>query len=119
MRHALVPISVTLLALASGCSTAPPKPSLMANMAKDEWTVAQLRAVDYEFSSRFGQLVAACATEVVEHTDDPKIHDRAYQWRMWAAPQARSAAFDQDPCPQIFIMLSCFQLYLSDCRNAR
>jgi len=94
-RHvlAVAVLSVSLFA----CSTAPDKPSLMANMAKDEVTVYQLRAMDYEYAARFAQLVAACTGEIVAGTDDPKVREHAYQWRMWAMPQARAAAFDQDP----------------------
>jgi hypothetical protein len=69
----------------------------MANMAKGDLTVYQLRAMDYEYAAQFAQLVAACVSDIAEHTDDPLVKDRAYQWRMWAAPQARAAAFDQDP----------------------
>jgi len=94
-RHvlAVAVLSASLFA----CSTAPDKPSLMANMAKDEVTVYQLRAMDYEYAARFAQLVAACTGEIVAGTDDPKVREHAYQWRMWAMPQARAAAFDQDP----------------------
>ncbi len=80
-----------------GCGGGPSKPSLMANMAKEDLTVYQLRAMDYEYAAEFAQLVAACVNDIAEHTDDPLVKDRAYQWRMWAAPQARAAAFDQDP----------------------
>jgi hypothetical protein len=69
----------------------------MAAMAKEDVTVYQLRAMDYELAAEFAQLVAACVSGIVEHTDDLQVKDRAYQWRMWAAPQARAAAFDQDP----------------------
>jgi len=80
-----------------GCGGGPSKPSLMANMAKEDLTVYQLRAMDYEYAAQFAQLVAVCVSDIAEHTDDPLVKDRAYQWRMWAAPQARAAAFDQDP----------------------
>jgi hypothetical protein len=86
-------LTVSLL----GCGGAPPKPALMANMAKDDVTVTQLRAINYEYAAHFAQLVAMCVTDIVEHNDDPQVRDRAYQWRMWASPQARAAAFDQDP----------------------
>jgi len=86
-----------LMALVFGCSTTPDKPSLMANMAKDDITVYQLRAMDYELASQFAQLVAACTLDIVTETDDHSVRERAFQWRMWAMPQARSAAFDQDP----------------------
>ena len=80
-----------------GCSTAPPRPALMANMANDDVTVTELRAMDYSYADRFGQLVAACVADIVAQTDDAQVRQRAYQWRMWAMPQARAAAFDQDP----------------------
>lgn len=86
-----------LMALVFGCSTTPDKPSLMANMAKEEITVYQLRAMDYEYASQFAQLVSARVSEIVTETDDPSVRERAFQWRMWAMPQARAAAFDQDP----------------------
>lgn len=69
----------------------------MANFARDDVTVYKLRAIDYEYANHFSQLVALCATSIVESTDDPEIRDRAYQWRMWAMPNSRAAAFDQDP----------------------
>jgi MYXO-CTERM domain-containing protein len=80
-----------------GCNTTPNKPSLMANMAKENVTVYELRARDYEYASQFAQLVAACVVDITATTDDPSIRDHAFQWRMWAMPQARAAAFDQDP----------------------
>ena len=83
--------------VALGCNTAPSKPSLMANMAKEDLTVYQLRAADYEYASRFSQLVSATATDIIAATDDAAVREHALQWRMWAMPQARSAAFDQDP----------------------
>lgn len=92
-RHAWI---ATLL-LACGCNTAVPRPPLMANMAKDDVSVHRLRAIDYEYAARFGQLVAVCAEQIVVQTDDPSARSRALYWRMWASPQARSAAFDQDP----------------------
>jgi hypothetical protein len=69
----------------------------MANMAKGDVTVLQLRAIDYEYAARFGQDVAASAMDIIETTEDEEVLDRAYQWRMWAAAQARAASFDQDP----------------------
>jgi hypothetical protein len=69
----------------------------MAQMAKDEYTVYQLRAMDYEYASRFAGLVAASSSEIVGTSDDPRVRERALRWRTWAMPQARSAAFDQDP----------------------
>lgn len=100
--RAFVRRAVALVALASvwptlGCSSAPDKPSLMANMAKQELTVYQLRAMDYEYAEHFAQLVAATAVDIADTTDDPDVRGRALEWRMWAMPSARSAAFDQDP----------------------
>jgi hypothetical protein len=69
----------------------------MANMVIEDVSVEQLRAIDYEYASRFGQIVAACVHEIVDQGDDPRVLDRAYQWRMWAVAEARAAAFDQDP----------------------
>jgi hypothetical protein len=73
------------------------RPTLMANMAKKEIAVGQLRAIDYEYAARFGHAVAACVHEIVTATDDPEVVQHALRWRMWAMPQARAAAFDQDP----------------------
>jgi MYXO-CTERM domain-containing protein len=94
-RHALV-LAVLAVSL-FGCSSVPSRPALMANMTKDDVTVTQLRAIDYEYADRFGQLVAACVNDIVAQSDDTQARDRAYQWRMWAMPQARAAAFGQDP----------------------
>ena len=69
----------------------------MANMARDDVTVYALRAIDYEYANHFAQLVSLCAKSIIERASDPGVLDRAYQWRMWAMPQARAAAFDQDP----------------------
>ena len=69
----------------------------MANMVKEEFTVYQLRAMDYEYAARFAQLVAASANDIITKADDPGARERAYQWRMWAMPEARAASFDQDP----------------------
>jgi MYXO-CTERM domain-containing protein len=91
-------LAVALLAgTVFGCSTTPSKPSLMANMTRDDLTVYQLRAMDYEYATRFAQLVAACAADIIATTDDQSVRENAFQWRMWAMPQARAAAFDQDP----------------------
>lgn len=73
------------------------KPTLMANMAKKEVTVSQLRAIDYEYAARFGHSVAACVHDIVTTTEDGNVVENAFRWRMWAMPQARAAAFDQDP----------------------
>jgi hypothetical protein len=88
---------IVLVCAVGGCSSAPSKPTLMANAAKEEITVYQLRALDYEYASHFGQLVAACVEDITARTPDEATRTRAHQWRLWAAPQARSAAFDQDP----------------------
>jgi hypothetical protein len=69
----------------------------MANMTKDDVTVTQLRARNYEYAAHFAQLVSMCVMDIVASSDDPQVLERAYQWRMWASPQARAAAFDQDP----------------------
>jgi len=88
----------TLLALIwMGCGGAPPKPELMARLTKNEVTVTGLRAIDYEFASRFSQLVAKCADEILQTTDDLETRRLALLWRMYASPQARQAAFNQDP----------------------
>lgn len=69
----------------------------MANMAKEELTVYQLRAMDYEYAAHFAQLVATTAVDIAAADDDAEVRGRALEWRMWAMPSARSAAFDQDP----------------------
>lgn len=86
-----------LLTFIAGCKTAPSRPPLMANVVKDDVTVYQLRAIDYEYATHFAQIVSLCVTSIVASTDDPGVLNSAYQWRMWAMPQARAAAFDQDP----------------------
>ena len=98
MRRRPEILAVGVLAVSLfGCSTTPSKPSLMANMAKEEVTVYELRARDYEYAAQFAQLVAACVSDITSATDDASIREHAFQWRMWAMPQARAAAFDQDP----------------------
>jgi len=69
----------------------------MANMAQEDVTVAQLRALDYEYAARFGQLVSTSVLDIVEASDQLEVFDYAYQWQMWAAAQARAASFDRDP----------------------
>ena len=69
----------------------------MANMAQQDVTVPQLRALDYEYAARFGQLVSTTVLDIVEVSDKLEVFDRAYQWQMWAAAQARGASFDRDP----------------------
>ena len=94
MRH--LPL-ILLVCVVGGCSSTPSKPTLMANAAKEEITVYQLRAMDYEYASHFAQLVSACATDIAAESPTKEHQYNAYQWRMWASPQARAAAFDQDP----------------------
>ncbi|MCZ6805946.1 MAG: hypothetical protein O7F08_03270 [Deltaproteobacteria bacterium] len=69
----------------------------MADMASEDVSVTELRAADYEFASRFGQLVSKCALDIIEESQDWEIQKRALIWRMYTAPQARAAAFNQDP----------------------
>ena len=69
----------------------------MANMAQQDVTVPQLRALDYEYAARFGQLVSTAVLDIVEASDKLEVFDHAYQWQMWAAAQARGASFDRDP----------------------
>lgn len=90
-------VGALLIVSVFGCTSVPPKPSLMANMVRDDVTVNQLRAINYNFAARFSQLVTMCVTNIVAENEDPDVRNRAYQWRMWAAPEARAAAFDQDP----------------------
>ena len=100
MRFRVRPSLALGLLLASvvvGCKTAPSRPPLMADLARDDVTVNKLRAIDYEYANHFSHLVALCATSIIEVSSDPAVLDSAYQWRMWAMPQARAAAFDQDP----------------------
>ena len=92
-RLGLVGLAVAVV----GCQSTPSKPTLMANTAKSDISVYQLRALNYEYASQFGQLVAACVEEITETETDDATRHRAHQWRLWAAPQARFAAFDQDP----------------------
>lgn len=89
--------SAASLASLAGCSTTPSKPSLMANMAKQDVTVPQLRAIDYEYAARFGHLVSTTVLDIVEASDRLEVFEYAYQWQMWAASQARGASFDRDP----------------------
>ena len=98
MRYTFKATISTLLATVwIGCGGVPDKPALMANMASEDVSVTELRAADYEFASRFTQLVAKCAMDIVEETQDREIQERALIWRMYASPQARAAAFNQDP----------------------
>jgi hypothetical protein len=90
---------LVVIALVSGCNKQP-KPTLMANMAKKEITVSQLRAIDYEYAARFGHAVATSAHEIVTETEDADVVEHALRWRMWAMPQARAAAFAQDRRPR-------------------
>jgi len=96
-RRRLVLVLAVLAVSLAGCSSVPPKPALMANMVKDDVTVTHLRAINYEYAAEFAQLTAMCVRDIVAQNDDPRVRERAYQWRMWASPQARAAAFHQDP----------------------
>ena len=115
LPHVLVGAMLTVSLF--GCSTAPARPALMANMANDDVTVTQLRAIDYAYADRFGQLVAACVADIVAQSDDAQLRERAYQWRMWAMPQARAAAFDQDPfmgLVELWVLARQQRLYFAD-----
>lgn len=90
-------ISTLFALIFVGCGGAPQKPELMARVTKNEITVTGLRAIDYEFASRFSQRVAQCVDEVLRATDDPDTRRHALLWRISASPQARMAAFNQDP----------------------
>lgn len=83
--------------LLTACGGKPQKPALMANLAKEEITVVQLRAINYEYAGRFGQLVSTCAVDILGQTEDRKIREQAMLWRMYISPEARSAAFNHDP----------------------
>ena len=69
----------------------------MASFAKEDISVTELRAISYEYASRFGQVVAKCAEEILLTTEDTDERRRALLWRMYAPPQARAAAFNEDP----------------------
>ena len=73
------------------------KPSLMANMAKEEVTVYQLRAMDYEYAASSPNSSRRASWISSRERTTRAVREHAYQWRMWAMPQARAAAFDQDP----------------------
>ena len=45
----------------------------MANMAQQDVTVAQLRAMDYEYAARFGQLVSTSVLDIVEASDQLEV----------------------------------------------
>ena len=98
MRRLPHVLACALLAVSSsGCGSGSSKPALMANMVKEDVTVAQLRARNYQYAVHFADLVSMCVAEIVASSDDPEVREHAYHWRMWASPQARAAAFDQDP----------------------
>ncbi|MGB5812499.1 MAG: hypothetical protein WBG86_18320 [Polyangiales bacterium] len=86
------------LAIAS-CGGAPSRPGLMAAAAKSEIGVSELRAIDYEFASRFGQRVAKCVDRIFTdgNVEGVAAQREALQWRIFASEQSRSAAFNQDP----------------------
>lgn len=92
-----ISIPIALFVCLVGCTSTPNKPPLMATLAQQDVSVSRLRAMDYEYAARFGEMVAATAMDIAAHTENPAIRDMAYQWRMWGRPQARSAAFDEDP----------------------
>ncbi len=96
ISHCAALLVVTVLV--SGCNKQP-KPTLMANIAKKEITVSQLRAIDYEYAARFGHAVAASAHEIVTEKEDADVVEGALRWRMWVMPQARAAAFAGDRRP--------------------
>lgn len=96
-KHRAFLLAAMTLSAVIGCGGAPSKPPLMANYATEAMSAHQLRALDYEYASRFGQLVAACAEQIASDSKNEQVRDGAYRWRMWASPQARAAAFDQDP----------------------
>ncbi|MEM7137642.1 MAG: hypothetical protein AAF500_13735 [Myxococcota bacterium] len=95
-RFQLPLLAVVLLALVA-CGGGPQRPGLMDTFVRRDVSVTQLRATDYEFASRFGQLVTKCANEILEQDIDEETLRRALMWRLYAAPQARTAAFNQDP----------------------
>jgi len=88
--------AVLILFSLMGCNKQA-RPTLMADMAKKEITVSQLRAVNYEYAARFGHAVAARTHEIIVATEDRDVVQHALRWRTWAQPQARVASFDQDP----------------------
>ena len=118
-RH--IVLGAVLAVALFGCSSVPARPALMGNMAKQEVTVIQLRALDYAYADQFGQLVAACVLNIVAEADDPQTLERAYLWRMWAMPQARAAAFDQDPfvgLVELWVLARQQRLFFEDSGNA-
>lgn len=97
MPAALPRFLLAMTLIAAACGGAPQRPGLMTSFAKNDVSVTQLRAIDYEFASRFSQLVTKCVNEILDETDDEEIQRRALMWRMYASPEARTAAFNQDP----------------------
>lgn len=94
----LVPIVVVLAA----CGGGPAKPALMAKSTDVVVTVSQLRAMDYDFASRFTASVTGCADEITAASDDTAVRRRALLWKMNAGPAARSAAFHHDPLVALY-----------------
>ena len=89
----------------------------MADITYQEVTVHRLRAMDYEYASRFGQQVSVTAMEIAASTEDAEVRDRAYRWRIWATPAARAAAFDQDPVAgliELWVHAGQQRMYLSE-----
>lgn len=108
---------IALAAWISGCNTTPPRPPLTADIAYQEVTVHRLRAMDYEYANRFGQQVSVTAMQIAASTQDAEVRDRAYRWRIWATPQARAAAFDQDPVAgliELWVLAGQQRAYLSE-----
>ncbi|MEM7436681.1 MAG: hypothetical protein AAF436_16115 [Myxococcota bacterium] len=95
-RFQLLLLAAMLLADVA-CGGAPQRPGLMDTFVRRDVSVTQLRATDYEFASRFSQLVTKCANEILQQEVDEETTRRALMWRLYASPQARSAAFNQDP----------------------
>jgi hypothetical protein len=86
-----------LFASLAGCSTTPAKPSLMANMAQQDVTVPQLRALDYEYAARFGQLVSTTVLDTVEASDKLAVFDAIAEERamvLEAIEQERVSVMD-------------------------
>lgn len=89
----------------------------MANMTKADLTVYQLRAMDYEYATRFAQLVSAATSDITAASEDQSVRKNALLWRLWAMPEARSAAFDQDPFAgllELWILADQQHRYFSD-----
>lgn len=104
-RHARRGCKVLLVQIAIGlaaCGGAPAKPALMAKSNDVIVTVSQLRALDYDFASRFTASVTGCADEIIAASEDAVVRRRALLWKMNAVPAARSAAFHHDPLVALY-----------------